>query len=146
MRQYVLSIDQGTTGTTALVVDRNGNVCGRGYARIDQHYPQPGWVEQDPADIWQKTLQAIEEAKGRANVDEKQIAAIGIANQRETAILIDKETGEAIGPAIVWQCRRTASRCDELKRQGLAEIIRAKTAWWWMHIFLGQSSSGCWTI
>ena len=127
MKQYILSIDQGTTGTTALVVDRQGNVCGRGYARIDQHYPQPGWVEQDPADIWRKTLQAIEEAKGRANVDEKQIAAIGIANQRETTILINKDTGEAIGPAIVWQCRRTAARCDEFRKQGLAEIIRAKT-------------------
>jgi len=102
-------------------------VCGRGYARIDPHYPQPGWVEQDPADIWRKTLQAIEEAKGRANVDEKQIAAIGIANQRETTILINKETGEAIGPAIVWQCRRTAARCEEFRGQGQAEIIRAKT-------------------
>jgi len=127
MKQYILSIDQGTTGTTAFVVDRQGNVCGRGYARIDQHYPQPGWVEQDPADIWRKTLHAIEEAKGRANVDEKQIAAIGIANQRETTILINKETGEAIGPAIVWQCRRTAARCEEFRSQGLAETIRAKT-------------------
>jgi glycerol kinase len=127
MRQYILSIDQGTSGTTALVVDRHGNVCGRGYARIDQHYPQPGWVEQDPADIWRKTLQAIAEAKGRANADEKEIMAIGIANQRETTILINKETGESIGPAIVWQCRRTAARCDEFRSQGLAEIIRAKT-------------------
>ncbi len=127
MKQYILSIDQGTSGTTALVVDRQGNVCGRGYARIDQHYPQPGWVEQDPADIWRKTQQAIEEAKGRANVDEKQIAAIGIANQRETTILINKETEEAIGPAIVWQCRRTATRCEECRSQGLAETIRAKT-------------------
>jgi glycerol kinase len=127
MKQYILSIDQGTSGTTALVVDRQGNVCGRGYARIDPHYPQPGWVEQDPAEIWGKTLQAIEEAKSGANVDEKQIAAIGIANQRETTILIDKETGEAIGPAIVWQCRRTATRCEEFRNQGLAETIRAKT-------------------
>jgi len=127
MKQYILSIDQGTTGTTALVVDRQGNVCGRGYARIDQHYPQPGWVEQDPADIWRKTLQAIEEAKGRVNVNEKQIAAIGIANQRETTILINKETGEAIGPAIVWQCRRTAARCEEFRSRGQAEVIRART-------------------
>jgi len=127
MKQYILSIDQGTSGTTALVVDRHGKVCGHGYARIDQHYPQPGWVEQDPADIWRKTLQAIEEAKGQANADEKEIAAIGIANQRETTILIDKDTGEAIGPAIVWQCRRTAARCEEFRSQGLAETIRAKT-------------------
>jgi glycerol kinase len=127
MKQYILSIDQGTTGTTALVIDRQGNVCGRGYARIEQHYPQPGWVEQDPADIWRKTLQAMEEAKGQAGVNEKQIAAIGIANQRETTILIDKETGEAIGPAIVWQCRRTAARCDELRGQEIAEMVCGKT-------------------
>jgi len=127
MKQYILSIDQGTTGTTALIVDHGGNVCGRGYARISQHYPQTGWVEQDPADIWLKTLQAIEEAKSRANADEKQIAAIGIANQRETTVLINKETGDAIGPAVVWQCRRTAARCDELRSQGFAELIRAKT-------------------
>ncbi len=127
MKQYILSIDQGTTGTTALIVDRQGSVCGRGYARIEQHYPQPGWVEQDPADIWRKTLQAMEEAKGQAGVSEKQIAAIGIANQRETTILIDKETGEAIGPAIVWQCRRTAARCDELRGQETAEMVCGKT-------------------
>ena len=127
MKQYILSIDQGTTGTTALVVDKRGNVCGRGYAEINQYYPQPGWVEQDPEDIWLKTLQAIEQAKTQASVDEAKIAAIGITNQRETTILIDKKTGCAIGPAIVWQCRRTAAQCDELRRQGLEEMIRYKT-------------------
>jgi len=127
MKQYILSVDQGTTGTTALVVDRRGNVCGRGYAEINQYYPQPGWVEQDPEDIWLKTLQAIEQAKTQASVDEAKIAAIGITNQRETTILIDKKTGCAIGPAIVWQCRRTAAQCDELRRQGLEEMIRYKT-------------------
>ncbi|TET18158.1 MAG: glycerol kinase, partial [Dehalococcoidia bacterium] len=127
MKQYILSIDQGTTGTTALLVDRNGNVQGRGYREIDQYYPQPGWVEQDPADIWQKTLQAVEQAKRSASASDAHIAAIGIANQRETTLLINKETGEAIGRAIVWQCRRTASRCDELRSQGLAEMVRART-------------------
>lgn len=127
MKQYILSIDQGTTRTTVLIVDRDGNVCGRGYARVSQHYPQTGWVEQDPADIWLKTLQAMEEAKSLANADEKQIAAIGIANQRETTVLINKETGDAIGPAVVWQCRRTAARCDELRSQGFTEMIHTKT-------------------
>lgn len=127
MKQYILSIDQGTTGTTALLVDRNGNVQGRGYMEIDQYYPQPGWVEQDPADIWQKTLQAVEQAKRSASASDAHIAAIGIANQRETTLLINKETGEAMGRAIVWQCRRTAPRCDELRSQGLAEMIGAKT-------------------
>ena len=127
MKRYILSIDQGTTGTTALLIDRDGSVRGRGYAEIDQYYPQPGWVEQDPADIWQKTLLAIDEAKGSAGVSDSQIAAIGIANQRETTLLINRETGEAIGRAIVWQCCRTAPRCDELRSQSIAEIIRAKT-------------------
>ncbi len=126
-QQYILAIDEGTTGVTALVIDRRGNICGRGYAEIDQYYPQPGWVEQNPDDIWRKTLRVMEEAKGKAGVGESQIAAIGITNQRETTILIDKETGEAIGSAIVWQCRRTASRCDELKAQGLEETICHKT-------------------
>jgi len=127
MKQYILSVDQGTTGTTALLVDRKGKVQGRGYAQINQYYPKPGWVEQDPADIWQKTLQAIEQAKRGAGASDAHIAAIGIANQRETTLLINKETGEAIGRAIVWQCRRTAPRCDELRSQGLAEMIHAKT-------------------
>lgn len=127
MTQYILSIDQGTTGTTALLVDRSGSVRGRGYAEIGQHYPQLGWVEQEPGDIWQKTLQAIEQAKRSAGAGDSEIAAIGIANQRETTLLIDKETGEAIGPAIVWQCRRTAHRCDEIRSQRLAETVSAKT-------------------
>ncbi len=127
MEQYILSIDQGTTGTTALLIDRNGHVQGRGYAEIDQYYPQPGWVEQDPGDIWQKTLQAIEQAKRSASASDAHIAAIGIANQRETTLLINKETGESLGHAIVWQCRRTAPRCDDLRSQGLGEMIRAKT-------------------
>ncbi len=122
-KQYILAIDEGTTGVTALVIDRGGVICGRGYAEIDQHYPQPGWVEQDPDDIWRKTLRVMQEAQGKAGVDDSQIAAIGITNQRETTILIDKETGDAIGPAIVWQCRRTASRCDELRANGLEETI-----------------------
>jgi len=127
MKRYILSIDQGTTGTTALLIDRDSSVKGRGYAEIDQYYPQPGWVEQDPADIWQKTLQAIEQAKGSAGASDAHIAAIGIANQRETTMLINRETGEAMGRAIVWQCRRTAPRCDELRGQLIAEMIRAKT-------------------
>ncbi len=127
MKQYILSIDQGTTGTTVLLIGRDGSVKGRGYAEVKQYYPQLGWVEQDPMEIWQSTLQAIEEAKGGAGASDAQIAGIGIANQRETTLLIDRETGEAMGRAIVWQCRRTAPRCDELRSQSLAEMIRAKT-------------------
>ena len=127
MEQYILAIDQGTTGTTALLVDHNGRVRGRGYAEIDLYYPQSGWVEQDPADIWHKTLQAIEDAKRSANAVDKNMAAIGIANQRETSLVIDSETGEAISRAVVWQCRRTSNRCDELREQGLDATICEKT-------------------
>ena len=127
MRNYILAIDQGTTGTTALIVGRDGAIRGRGYAKIPQYYPRPGWVEHDPSEIWQQTLQATSEAKHDARIENDNVAAIGIANQRETTMLIDRVTGEPVGRAIVWQCRRTADRCDQLKAQGMAEIIQAKT-------------------
>ena len=127
MKNYILAIDQGTTGTTALIVDRDVIICGRGYAKIPQYYPQPGWVEHDPSEIWKQTLQAVSQAKRDAGIEDVDIAAIGITNQRETAVLIDRVSGEPIGRAIVWQCRRTADRCDQLKEQGVDEIIKAKT-------------------
>jgi glycerol kinase len=127
VRGYVLAIDQGTTGATALIVDHHGIIRGRGYARITQYYPKPGWVEHDPSEIWHKTLQAMSQAKDVAGIGDADIAAIGITNQRETTILVDRVTGEPIGRAIVWQCRRTADRCDQLKAQGMAETIQTKT-------------------
>jgi glycerol kinase len=127
VKPYILSIDQGTTGSRALIVDHDGGVRGRGYAEIRQYYPRPGWVEHDALEIWQKTLQAIAEAKQAAGAVDKDIAAIGITNQRETTMLIDRRSGKPVGRAIVWQCRRTAGRCDELRAQGLADSVRAKT-------------------
>lgn len=127
MRTYILAIDQGTTGTTALIVDHDGIIRGRGYAEIAQYYPKPGWVEHDPLEIWEQTLHAVREAKHAAGIGDVDIAAIGITNQRETTILIDRASGQPVGRAIVWQCRRTADRCDRLQAQGVAEIIRAKT-------------------
>ena len=127
MKTYILAIDQGTTGTTVLIVDHNGIVCGRGYAETTQCYPQPGWVEQDPLEIWKQTLHAIKEAKDSAGIIDTDIAAIGVTNQRETTMLIDRASGEPVGPAIGWQCRRTTDRCDWLREQGNAEIIQAKT-------------------
>ncbi len=124
---YVLAIDQGTTGTTVLVLDREGGVRGRGYARITQHYPQPGWVEHDPDEIWTQSQAAIAQALYEAGAGPRQVAAIGITNQRETAILVDRATGEPVANAIVWQCRRTASLCDALRAQGLERTVRAKT-------------------
>jgi len=127
VKTCILAIDQGTTGTTTLVVDRDGTIRGRGYARITQYYPRPGWVEHDPLEIWQRTLNAISQAKQTAGIQDADIAAIGITNQRETTILADRTTGEPVTRAIVWQCRRTADKCDQLKVDGMSGIIQAKT-------------------
>jgi len=127
VRSYILAIDQGTTGTTALIIDHQGNMRGRGYARITQYYPRPGWVEHDPSEIWQRTLEAVGQAKQAAGIGNADIAAIGIANQRETTILVDRVTGTPVGPAIVWQCRRTADMCQRLEAGGAAETIRPRT-------------------
>lgn len=121
----ILSIDQGTTGTTALLVDVKGNIIAQGYQEFTQYYPHPGWVEHDPEEIWNATLQAIDALFKKENA--LNIAAIGIANQRETTLIWDKKTGKPIYPAIVWQCRRTADKCAHLERQGVAEEIKAKT-------------------
>ena len=107
----VLAIDQGTTGSTCLVVAADGQILGRGYREIPQHYPQPGWVEHDPRDLVDRTLEAAREAVERARVAPD---AIGITNQRETVVLWDRSTGEPLGRALVWQDRRTADRCLEL--------------------------------
>ncbi|UCD22561.1 MAG: glycerol kinase GlpK [Chloroflexota bacterium] len=127
MRTYILAIDQGTTGTTALIVDHDGIIRGRGYAEITQYYPKPGWVEHDPSSIWKQTVQAVTEARHAAGIGDTDIAAIGITNQRETTILIDRITGEPIGRAIVWQCRRTADRCNQIRAQEVAKTIQDRT-------------------
>ena len=121
----ILSIDQGTTGTTALLVDVHGNIIAQGYQEFTQYYPQPGWVEHDPEEIWNATLQAIDALFAEENA--LNIVAIGITNQRETTIVWDRHTGKPIHPAIVWQCRRTADRCALLEKDGAAEEIKAKT-------------------
>ena len=119
----ILAIDQGTTGTTCLVVDDELRTVGRGYRPIEQHFPRPGWVEHDPEELCQSVLTAAEQALADARVRPTELAAIGIANQRETTILWDRRSGEAVHRAIVWQDRRTAERCLELP----AELIRART-------------------
>ncbi len=119
----ILAIDQGTTGTTCLVVDDELRVRGRGYRELPQHYPQPGWVEHDPEELWASVLGAAEAAVRAAGVSQTELQAIGIANQRETTVLWDRATGTPIAPAIVWQDRRTAARCRELP----AELVRART-------------------
>lgn len=125
---YILSIDQGTTGTTVLLVDVRGDIVAQGYREFTQHYPRPGWVEHDAEEIWRVTQRAIADALDSLPSDTRaSIAALGIANQRETTVVWDRRTGKPIHQAIVWQCRRTAERCAVLKRQGLEERVKAKT-------------------
>ena len=123
--RFVLAIDQGTTGTTTYLIDRDGRMFARGYCDIEQHYPRPGWVEHDPNQIWTSVLVAARQTLEQAGFPV--LVAIGITNQRETTILWDRHTGSPIAPAIVWQCRRTAQLCQELKRSGLEAMFRAKT-------------------
>ncbi|MDT5261879.1 MAG: glycerol kinase, partial [Acidobacteriota bacterium] len=127
MDGFVLSIDQGTTGTTALVFDRDCGVRGRGYSEFTQHYPRPGWVEHDAEEIWRVSLDAAARALAAARVEARHLRAVGLTNQRETVVGWERETGTPVARAIVWQDRRTAALCDELKARGLEEMIRAKT-------------------
>jgi glycerol kinase len=125
--RYVLAIDQGTTGSTALVFDRGGRVAGRAYSEFRQHYPKPGWVEHDPEEIWRVTLRVARAALGSARTSPRAVAGIGITNQRETTVVWNRRSGKAIHRAIVWQDRRTTPLCDDLKGRGLIESFRHKT-------------------
>ena len=125
--QHILAIDQGTTGTTVLVLDEQLSVLGRGYREFAQHYPRPGHVEHDPVEILASVRQAIGEAVARSGVAPAQLAALGITNQRETVVLWDRETGEPVHRAIVWQDRRTADACRELVAAGHQDAVRAAT-------------------
>lgn len=126
MARYVVAIDQGTTGSTVLVVDEALSVRARGYAEFAQIYPQPGWVEHDPEAIWQSVLTALQTALAEAKLDAKEIAAVGITNQRETTVCLDA-SGRPMHNAIVWQDRRTAERCARYKQEGLEPLIKART-------------------
>jgi glycerol kinase len=124
---YVLSIDQGTTGSTVLIFDHDGAVKGRAYSEFTQHYPKPGWVEHDADEIWQVTVRVIAEALKTTGVRASELNAIGITNQRETVVMWERATSKPVAKAIVWQDRRTARFCDELKERGLEEKVREKT-------------------
>lgn len=126
-KKYIMAIDQGTTGTRVILFDHEGLVHSSAYREIKQIYPNPGWVEHDPIEYWDTTMECSREALEKGNAQAKDIAAIGITCQRETTILWDKETGLPVYNAIVWQSRQTASICDELKQKGYEEIVRAKT-------------------
>lgn len=127
MGKYIMAFDAGTTSNRCIIFDENGNTCSVAQREFKQYYPQPGWVEHDANEIWSCQMGVATEAFHRMNISAEDISAIGITNQRETTIVWDKETGEPICNAIVWQCRRTAHFCDELKEQGLTELFRKKT-------------------
>src|SRR5713226_8554434 len=126
-RRYVLALDQGTTGSTALVVDPDGRVLARGYAEMPQYYPRPGWVEHDPEEIWSTISRGAASALAQAGVTGREVAAVGITNQRETAIVWERASGKPIHRAIVWQCRRTAEMCDRLRADGVEPMVRERT-------------------
>ena len=127
MQQYILALDQGTTSSRAIVFDRAGLPVASSQHEYPQHFPEPGWVEHDALDIWHSQLACAREALRQAGIDGRQLAAVGIANQRETTVLWDRATGEPVARAIVWQDRRTAAMCDRLREGGKAEDIRQRT-------------------
>lgn len=123
--EYILSIDQGTTGSRAIVYDKNGEKTAGAYREFPQYFPKPGWVEHNPGEIWESVNSSIQTVLRK--VPGKSIAAVGITNQRETTMIWDKETGRPVYNAIVWQCRRTADRCNNLKKRGGAEFFKKRT-------------------
>ncbi len=125
--KYVLALDQGTTSSRAIVFNQHGAILAVAQKEFRQHFPQPGWVEHDPREIWSTQAGVAQEALARARLKPADVSAIGITNQRETTVVWDRRTGEPIAPAIVWQDRRTASICDQLRARGLDQSIRERT-------------------
>ena len=124
---YIMALDQGTTSSRCILFDKSGNICSVVNKEFKQYYPQPGWVEHDAGEIWDTTLEVARAAMAKLSVKAEDIAAIGITNQRETTVVWDKETGEPIAHAIVWQCRRTSDIIDGLVKDGWSDKIREKT-------------------
>ena len=124
---HVLALDQGTTSSRALVFDESGSIVSLAQREFQQIFPQPGWVEHDPQEIWDSQLAVAGKALADAGLTAGDVAAIGITNQRETTILWDRATGLPLANAIVWQDRRTAETCERLKREGLETLFREKT-------------------
>ena len=127
MSKYIMSLDLGTTSCRSILFDKNGQICSVAQKEFTQYFPEPGWVEHDAEEIWATQKGLMFEALEKLGVEMSDVAGIGITNQRETTVVWDKQTGRPICKAIVWQCRRTAEYCDELKAQGLADMFREKT-------------------
>ena len=127
MAKYVMALDAGTTSNRSILFNEKGEICSVAQKEFTQYFPKPGWVEHDANEIWSSQLGVAVEAMNKIGAAAEDIAAIGITNQRETAVVWDKSTGEPVYHAIVWQCRRTAEYCDELKEKGYTEMFRKKT-------------------
>ena len=127
MAKYIMALDQGTTGSRAIIFNHSGSIVSTASKEFKQIYPKPGWVEHNPTEIWSSQIEVAKNALNKAGLKAVDIAAIGITNQRETTIVWDKKNGKPVYNAVVWQCRRTAPICDQLKKKGLAEIIQKKT-------------------
>ena len=127
MAKYIMALDAGTTSNRCILFNEKGELCSAAQKEFTQHFPKPGWVEHDPEEIWATQLEVARAAMANLGATASEIAAIGITNQRETTIVWDRETGEPVYPAIVWQCRRTSAYCDSLKARGLTEVYHQKT-------------------
>ena len=127
MAKYVMALDAGTTSNRCILFNEKGEICSMAQKEFTQYFPKPGWVEHDPGEIWSTQLAVARQAMNEIHASASDIAAIGITNQRETAIVWDKNTGKPVYNAIVWQCRRTSEYCDSLKEKGLTEMFQKKT-------------------
>jgi glycerol kinase len=124
---YILSLDQGTTSSRAVVFDRAGQPVAMAQREFAQHFPKPGWVEHDANEIWQTQLAVMQDVLAKGSINAGQLRAIGLTNQRETTVLWDRKTGEPVAPAIVWQDRRTVAHCEALRAAGRAGMVAQKT-------------------
>jgi len=127
MARFAMALDQGTTSSRAILFERDGRIAAVDQYEFEQHFPKPGWVEHDPQEIWESQLRAARGALAKAGAPASEVAAIGITNQRETAVVWDRASGEPVYPAIVWQSRQTASICEELRSRGLEDEVRKRT-------------------
>ena len=129
-KKYILAIDQGTTGSRALIFSSDGKIISSHYQEFKQYFPRPGWVEHDAQEIWRSCVNCIKQSLARAKIHSQEISAIGITNQRETTVVWDRKTSQPVAPAIVWQCRRTAAMCEEKFLQSKKDLFRQKTGPW----------------
>src|SRR5262245_5499816 len=125
--KFILAIDQGTTGSRAIIFNQSGKMVSSAYREFRQYFPKPGWVEHDAEEIWSSCKLTIKEALAKGKVNQREIATIGITNQRETTVLWNRKSSQPVARAIVWQCRRTASLCEQLRAQKLENLFHSRT-------------------